>query len=491
MEGVFMVVLHINFINPLNKKLNNDDKMKSDSNNYSRGKAFAYGCGHISEQAAYQAFTLLVFTFYFSIVGINILLITIGFIIWSIWNSLNDPILGYISDRTHTRWGRRRPFIMISLIPLGIIMLLLFTPPLIFGISDETSNFLYFLIIIIIFEFFYTMFNLNMYSLFPEVFITEKERTEANNIRQVLIIFGLIFTFILPGLIIPDATNSQYLQHFMIFGILIGIIVISGGIISLKFGLKERTEFIDDYKKAPGLKDSLKYCLKNKSFMCYIPAEIANWFVYGMLAVIVILYAKFVLKVHDTLIQALLLGIAFLSAILFITILWKPIVKKLGLRKTWLISMSIWIITLIPLMFIQDMIAGMVLFFFIGMGLAGSLFIIDLIISDIIDEDEVKTGVRREAGYYGINAFFSRLSSIFVFLAIGIVFTYTGWFVYEPEKVTPDVIFGLRILMAIFPSIALIIAIIAIYNYPLDGLRLAQVKKELQKIHENKKLKRE
>ncbi|MFX0187192.1 MAG: MFS transporter [Candidatus Hodarchaeota archaeon] len=454
----------------------------------SKKKMAAYGCGQISDQGAYQAFTLLVFTFYFTIVEINVLYIAIGFIIWSIWNSLNDPILGYFSDRTHTKWGRRRPYIMVALIPLGVIMILLFTPPLVIGIKDEIANFIYFIIIIIIFELFYTMFSLNLTSLFPEVFITEEERTAANNIRQGLLIIGLLFAFVLPGLIIPDYTKSEYLPQYFLFGIIIGIIIIIGGIIVLRLGPKEKAEFRDEYKNAPGLKDSIKLCVKSKSFMWYIPAEIANWFVYGMLAVIVILYAKFVLGIQDTLIQALLLGIAFLSSVIFITLLWKPVVRRIGPRKSWLLSMSIWIITLIPLLFIQDPISGMIVFFLVGIGLAGSLYIIDLIISDIVDEDELNTGVRREAAYYGVNAFFLRLSTVFVFIAIGLVFTTTGWGEYTPNPGT-DVILGLRILMAVFPSIALLIAILVIYKYPLDGERLRKVKEDLQKLHEEKKSK--
>ncbi|MFX0211772.1 MAG: MFS transporter, partial [Candidatus Hodarchaeota archaeon] len=167
----------------------------SAKNGYSKKKAAAFGCGQISSQGAYQAFTLLVFTFYFTIVGINVLYITIGFIIWSFWNMVNDPLMGYISDRTHSKWGRRRPYMMIALIPLGIIMLLLFTPPLVLGISDQTINFIYFISIIIIFELFFTMWDLNLTSLFPEAFITVDERTEANNIRQAILIIGLLFAF--------------------------------------------------------------------------------------------------------------------------------------------------------------------------------------------------------------------------------------------------------------------------------------------------------
>ena len=79
--------------------------------------AAIFSFGQIADITAYQSFTLLIFTFYYSVVGIRLELITVGFVIWSVWNMFNDPILGYFSDRTHTKWGRRRPWIMISFIP--------------------------------------------------------------------------------------------------------------------------------------------------------------------------------------------------------------------------------------------------------------------------------------------------------------------------------------------------------------------------------------
>jgi GPH family glycoside/pentoside/hexuronide:cation symporter len=209
-----------------------------------------------------------------------------------------------------------------------------------------------------------------------------------------------------------------------------------------------------------------------------------------MLPTIAPLYGKFVLGIGEgeSIFLALMLAILFISAALFMNILWKPVVQKIGLRKTWLISKSVWILTLIPLLFIRDVVSGFIIFFFIGIGLAGSIYIYDLIVADIIDEDEVDTGTRREASYYGVLIFFQRTATIFVFLAINLVFTNVGWTLYEPENVTAEVIFGLQLLMGIFPIIALIIAILAIYKYPLDGEYLGSVKKKLQKLHEEKKM---
>ncbi len=452
-------------------------------------KAVAFGTGQIADQAAYQSFTILVFTFYYAVIGIDILLITIGFVIWSFWNSFNDPILGWLSDRTHTKYGRRLPYVILAIIPLGITLILLFTPPTSIGISDMTSNFIYFMIIIIVFEFWYTMYSLNATSLFPETFITHEERTTANNIRQGLLIIGLALGIILPGLVISDYSDPAALPEYQIFGVIIAIMVIAIGLLFAKFTPREKPEFAQDYKSAPSFLSSIKNCVKSKSFMWYMPAEVANWFVYTMAATIVPLYGKFVLGVTDAILLSLLLAIAFLSAVLFITVVWKPMVRKKGPRKTWMLSMTIWIITLIPLMFITDFIGGVIVFFFFGLGLAGSLYIIDLVVSDIIDEDEVNTGMRREAGYYGVNAFFLRLSSVVVFLAIGPLFIIGDWQQFDPNNITPNIIMILRILMSLLPIIALVIAILAIYKYPLDGERLKQVKEALKKIHEEKKAK--
>ncbi len=468
------------------------EKKLVEKEEYSFKKAASYSTGQIADQAAYQSFTFLVFTFYFAVIQLNITLITLGFIIWAVWNSFNDPMLGYLSDRTHTRFGRRMPYIMIAIVPLGIVLFLLFTPPLPIGAAYQIGNFIYFLIIIIVFELFYTMYSLNATSLFPETFISKDERTKANNVRQVFLILGLFIAFILPGFFITDYSDpsTTTLGEYQVFGIVLAIIVICVGGIFIKFTPREKAEFSEDYKKAPGFFNSIKLCLKSKSFMWYIPAEIANWFVYGILPILVPLYAKAVLGMEDAFMTSLLLACTFLSSAIFITIVWKPVVRKIGNRKAWMISMTVWIFTLLPLMFLGTnmVIIAMIVFFFIGLGLSGSLYIIDLIISDIVDEDEVNTGTRREAGYYGVNAFFLRLAIIIVFISIGPIFIIADWEVFT-LPVSSAVEMGLRTLMFVFPAVALVIAILAVYKYPLDGEKLIKVREEVQRLHEEKKSK--
>ncbi len=450
----------------------------------------AYNSGQFIDQGAYQAFTFLIFNFYYTVVIKDVFPITLGFIIWSLWNSINDPLLGALSDRTKSKWGRRKPYIVVATVPLCLMMIFLWTPPT----GNIGASFAYFLVMICLFDTIYTMYSVNSVSLFPELFQNLEERAKSQMIRQIFTVISLVFATILPTFLIPHINISGqptevYLSEYILNGVVLAISFGLVGIIYLKFGLKEREEFSEDHKAAPPLLTSLKYSLKNPAFRVHVIAMLCTWYVYGMLPTIVPLYGRFVLGIEENAFElGLLLGFTFISAAIF-TVLWRFVSVKLGVKRTIIISNCTFIILLIPFMFVTDVISAFIAFFLAGVGLAGSMVLGDLIISAVVDADELETGIRREGGYYGINGLIIRFGTIFIFVTISIVLTGVGWKVFDPETVTEQTIFGLRSLMCIFPAIALGIGAIVMSRFPISHEKYKENREKIEKIHEEKRKK--
>ncbi|MBD3230757.1 MAG: MFS transporter [Candidatus Lokiarchaeota archaeon] len=474
-----------------------------DKDTTSTWNKIAFGFGQIGDMVSYQTFTIMIFVFYYGAIGINSNWIMIGFIIWSIWNSINDPLLGIVSDRTKKKMGRRRFWIIIATIPTAIIMILLWTPPLLFGITSGTVdgmllNFIYFLVVICIFDFFYTMFSLNATSVFPEMFLYKKERNKAAMWRNILSIIGLIIAFLLPIAIIGDTKDPVNLfnLNYFIASVIISTIFIICEVIFIKWGLKERAEFKEDPAKNPGFLKSLKICLTNKSFLIYVLANLGNWYVYGLIPTIILLYGQWVIfypwySGETDIFMSIGLLFAFIVGGI-LQPLWKKIGLKLGNRKGAMIGFAAWGAAFIPFLFVGRgwpfYFLSLILMVFAGVGIGASLYFKDLLMSEIIDEDEVKSGVRREGTYYGVNALIIRLATIFVIISINIVFNGASWEIYQPGILDPTLfIIGLKSLMSIFPAVACALVILCLYFYPIHDDRLLNIKKELAKMHQVKR----
>jgi GPH family glycoside/pentoside/hexuronide:cation symporter len=451
---------------------------------YSTKKAVLYSLAGFTDVVLFQFFTFLIFTFFYAVVGLNVNLITLAFILWSIWNAINDPMMGALSDKSTSKWGRRKPFIIAGIYPLLIINILLWTPPT----DSQLNTFLYFLVIIILWEFFYTMWSLNQTSLFPEIFVNLEQRVKANTIIQFFQVISLIIAFILPSFFIPKYDDPQYFPNYMIAGIAISIICFISATIFIKFGIQERKEHSRDPERAPSFFKALNFTLNNKSFITYIVGTFALWYTFGMIPTIIPLYGSYVLGVDDSFLLSLLLATGFISAGGFV-FLWKYIVGKVGAKRAFILVIISYITTLSPFMFISSLTFAFISFLFLGIGLSGALMIRDITIAAIIDEDELKNGVRREAGFYGINGFMVKLTNIFVFLSIALVFNTVGWTVFDPLGTTSETIFGLRSLMFIFPTFFLSIGLIFMLLFPINKEKYDEITKKTAEIHSEKRKK--
>ncbi|MCF2141774.1 MAG: MFS transporter [Candidatus Lokiarchaeota archaeon] len=456
----------------------------------SKSKTIAFGLGPLADQMSHQMFTFLVFTFYYAVVQININHLMIGFIVFAIWDSINDPLLGPISDRTQSRFGRRGFWILLSTIPFGISNVVLFTV----GVHwSYWVKFAYMLFIIMIYDAIYTIFSCNQLALFSDMFETEEERGYANLWKSVLTIVGVIIGFVLPTIFIkpmtPQTGETEELisitDSYILTGIVVGILTIIAGLTFFRWGMQENIHHQpSESEDSPSFFQMIRDILSNRDFMMFTIANLVKWFVFKLLTTIVPLYAIFVLGIAEggILVSAILL-VAFLSATAAF-----PLMKSIGLRFGWrngfIISSIFWIFALIPFWFLENQPYWAIFcMIFLGVGLSGAMYFVEPIIGNIVDEDELQSGQRRTGTFYGINGLINRYSTILVFVVIAVVLTGYGWedFLVKPTlEQQQNMIFGLKLLMTPISMVGLLLVIVFLSLYGLHGEKLRNVQEQLK-----------
>ncbi|MGB9613428.1 MAG: MFS transporter, partial [Candidatus Margulisiibacteriota bacterium] len=374
-----------------------------------------------------------------------------------------------------TPLGRRIPYLAFGAIPFGIVYFLLWTPPF-GGIEQVRLLFLYFVVFICLFDGLYTLTILNWASLYPEMYPSLEERAQVNAYRQSFGMLGLLLGVALPPLIYST-------WGWKTMGAIFGAIITLALLIAL-WGSHERKEFSLDQPLSLG--QALKATFKNRSFLIFVFANLLVQYTFTMILATVPFFAKYVLNA-DPVATTMILAAAFLTAIpaLFV---WRWLTLKFGAKVCFMLSMVSLALFLFPLLYLQTYATALLVSSMIGFGLAGFILVSDVIISDVIDEDEINTGTRREGMYFGINAFVTRFAIGLEALSLSSVFLYTGYNPYVFTQ-TKSFIFGLRMLIAGLPIIAMIFGFAIMFWYPLSGVKLKELKRRLVEVHLRKGVK--
>jgi len=374
-------------------------------------------------------------------------------LIYGVWNAINDPIAGFISDSTKTRWGRRIPYILFGAIPFGVVYFLLWISP--YDSSNMTALFFYFLVIICLFDGLYTVVVLNWASLYPEMYPSLKERTQVNSYRQTFGMIGLVIGIALPPLIYGAIGWPR-------MGAIFGAIITIAFLIAL-IGSRENLKYSSE-KPLP-LPKAISATFGNFPFITFVSSNLLIQYAFTMVLAVIPFYAKYVLEAGATETSLILLS-AFVVAMPMMFV-WRALAARFGAKACYMAAILEFIAALIPFLLIHGIGAAVVSSALLGVGLAGIILLSDVLISDVIDYDRTKTAVRREGMYFGVNAFVCRFAIAMEAASIGFVFNFTR---YNPVIFTQTKAFllGVRILVAGLPIIALALAFGIMIYYPLS-----------------------
>ena len=443
-----------------------------------RSRMIAYSAGSLGTALSMQCFNTYAPIFYMDTLKLAPALFGIGMTIYAVWNAINDPLAGHISDRTRSRWGRRIPYILFLTLPLALSFVAVWSCPFNADAGQMTFLFIYFLVVIHLLDTLWTFVVLNWTALFPEMYPDASERAVVSGWRQFFSVIGLILGIALPPMIYGQVGWPATAALF-------GVITAVSFFVSL-WGSKEKKEFSQE--KALGFREAVAATFRNHSFRWFLLINIFVQFVFETLTASLPFYAKYVLGIQESegLKTSILMGVAFIVAMPMLYV-WTKVTKRFGSRKTLLASLAIFGLGLIPFLFVGSYSAAVVTMACAGAGLAGLLMLTDLLLADIIDEDELTTGVRREGMFFGMNGFIIRFSIAMKALVMSGVFIITGYDAHFAIGQQPSsALLGLRSLVSLVPLVGLLIACLGTWAYPLHGERLERVKAEVASLHGEK-----
>ncbi len=396
--------------------------------------------------------------------------------IYAIWNALNDPIFGYISDRTRTKLGRRIPFMRFTAPFLAITFVIFWLVPI---DSPQLTIFFWMLIMMALYDTCFTIIGLAYAALLPEIAEEDQVRGQFQQFSSLFYLIGVVFGFFIPEIVRPEV-GSTNLVPFYIGMVIVGIIGATCIVITT-YRFKERPEFtvVD---KPLGLKASIKYTFKSKAFLIVTAANFMSIFFQQVLLSYMFYLADYVMQVTSLiLLAALILG---LIAGVFIT---NFLSAKFGVVQANQIHLGFGAIFLLLLPFVPEFLIYLCLFVG-GIGLAGPLVLTNVLYGQIADEDEIKSGVRREAAFFGTNAMLTKPAQS-VAMAMGPAMLALAGFLTGSITQSTSVQFMIKIIIGLLPGIAMVIGVVILLFYPLKGDYLKEVQVKVLEMHGEKRSK--
>lgn len=435
------------------------------------GRKLAFGIGDLGPAlvASIQGFFLNAFLL--DIAGIRPAAAGIIFLIVKIWDSVNDPIIGRLTDRTNTRWGRRRPWLLFGAIPFGLAWFLQWLVP------DLGPNglFWYYLVVALLLDTGFTAVNVPYTALTPELSQDYDERTSLNSFRFSFSILGGLAALVIHSILI-DAFPSVTQGYAISAAVMGGIIVLSNFI---TFAFTEESHFKEAAEEDdPGFIEGVKIALRNRPFLYVVAIYLMSWLCIQFVQANMLLYVRYWVGGEDRFIQ---LAFALqVSAFVFL-LMWSKLSQKWGKQKVYYVGMSFWIFVEIAIFFVQpgqfNLVLGLAVL--AGVGVSVGYLIPWSMLPDVVELDELETGQRREGIYYGFFVFLQKLGISLGLALSNFALEAAGYINAEdlsnlPEQPTA-VLTALRIFVSFVPAVILLLSFPIVRRYPITREKHAEI----------------
>ncbi len=417
--------------------------------------------------------------FYTDVVGINVAML--GYILFSvrIFDAVTDPLIGYVSDHTVSRFGRRRPYIFTGSFFVALLMILLFNPPP----GSPAFETVWFGMTIYALFLFWTIVTVPYESLGPEITFDYHERTSLFGLRDGFLIGGTLMAASAPAVMqlifgLGESDAGERAKFFWISMIYAPLLI--GSCWWCVAAIREKPQLASH--PSSKIFTGIRQVVRNKPFMILLVAYTISAIGNNLPATLILFYVQYVLESD---LADFFLLLYFVTGILFLPA-WIYAARRTGKKIAWLASMALNTGAFVGVFFLGsgDTLMYGILVFFSGIGFGATLAIPSAIQADVIDYDELLTGKRREGQYIGLWSIAKKLAAA---IGIGMGLTILGMAGYTPNAEQSETVkLTLRTLYALVPSLCNFLGLIVALKYPINDTIHLEIRQAISQRKEGK-----
>ncbi len=521
----------------------------------------AYGAGDFGPAITANILVFYLLFFFTDVAGLSPGLAGSILMVGKIADAINDPIIGVLSDRTRSLWGRRLPWMLFGAIPFGFLYCLQWIIPHFSDIKtvNDWGLFAYYIFIAILFNLAFTIVNLPYTALTPELTRDYNERTRLNSFRFTFSIGGSILSlilFILISLAYPDNPAKMYFflglscatlsvvaifwctlrmqergarpilnpsqkkglgilllgigaiiglyslwgivllgkafDFFSLFALLLSILLLLFGITLIYATPEPHLVDEDAYRDTAAaqlepsipFREQLQIVFSNRPFVYVIGIYLCSWLAVQLTASILVYFVVGYMQLSES--QSGFVALAVQGTALLMLFFWQAVSQRLDKKVVYFMGMTVWIIAQVGLFSLQPgQISLMyVLAIMAGVGVSVAYLIPWSMVPDVIELDELNTGMRREGIFYAFMVLLQKFGLALGLFLVGIALETAGFVERSAGQAIPvqpaSALLAIRIAVAPLPAIALICGLILAYFYPLTREVHAQIRLQLQ-----------
>lgn len=431
---------------------------------------FLYGFGYMGVLMAGIAFNTFASFYYIQYVKLNPAWVGIGFGVVSAWEAVIAPFIGYLSDRTRTRWGRRKPYVVIGIPIVAIFLWLLFNPP--FNGSEPVLAMIWFMVSLFVVDSTFMVIDVNWQAVNAEMNVDLASRSQQGAIVGVLSMLGVA--------VVSTATLPLAQQlGWSATSIIIGLAAVVIGYLGV-FGLKENPKLLRS--EVFGLKDSVRFTLGYKPSRFYLVLAVIVKIAMFSVTTMIPLFAIWVLGVTEG--ESGILLLACSGGMLIIFPIAAVVVNKIGPRKGFMAGfIPLIVLSAVLLLPINNFSLLFILFALLSVGFTFLMLGQMIMLSDLIDADALKVGQRREGIYNSAYALVQRLGAFVFSILMGFVLNSSG-FNSSLTAQSPAALLSIKWLLAGIPLLVCILGLIAIFKYPITDEQAREIRNQAKKQRE-------